>query len=434
MRIRDWDQNLKVRLFGEGLIHILFWMYIPFMSIFFADAYGKKTAGISLILSQLVSVLANLAGGYCADRYGRKKMMVIASVGEAVTFFSFALANSPWFSSPGWSFVCFTVLGAFQSIYWPASHAMIADVVAEENRNQVFATFYTASNLAVVVGPVLGGFFFFQHRFELLLASGLATLFLSVLIQKYVRETARLREGNAPASGNGRWIAFAKQNLRDYRIIFSDFNFMLFILAGILVSQTFMQLDLIIAVYVTESIPVQTLLQWGSFKVETGGAGFFSWLITENGLMVVLFTVWITKMIRSFHEKNVFVTSSLLYGLSMILLGMTHLWWLAFLAIFIFTIAEILVVGLQDSFISKLAPESMRGQYFAAASLRFSIGKTIAPAAIPLSAWVGYPWTFAILGLIAFTGAFMYHLMFRNLRHRPLPSGHLKKRGSQKAV
>jgi MFS transporter, DHA1 family, multidrug resistance protein B len=30
--------------------------------------------------------------------------------------------------------------------------------------------------------------------------------------------------------------------------------------------------------------------------------------------------------------------------------------------------------------------------------------------------------------------AFMYHLMFRNLRHRPLPSGHLKKRGSQKAV
>ena len=311
---------------------------------------------------------------------------------------------------------------------------MIADVVAEENRNQVFATFYTASNLAVVVGPVLGGFFFFQHRFELLLASGVPLLFLSVLIQKYVRETAWLREGNAPASGNGRWIAFAKQNLRDYRIIFSDFNFMLFILAGILVSQTFMQLDLIIAVYVTESIPVQTLLQWGSFKVETGGAGFFSWLITENGLMVVLFTVWITKMIRSFHEKNVFVTSSLLYGLSMILLGMTHLWWLAFLAIFIFTIAEILVVGLQDSFISKLAPESMRGQYFAAASLRFSIGKTIAPAAIPLSAWVGYPWTFAILGLIAFTGAFMYHLMFRNLRHRPLPSGHLKKRGSQKAV
>jgi MFS transporter, DHA1 family, multidrug resistance protein B len=89
---------------------------------------------------------------------------------------------------------------------------------------------------------------------------------------------------------------------------------------------------------------------------------------------------------------------------------------------------------LQDGFISKLAPESMRGQYFAAASLRFSIGKTIAPAAIPLSAWVGYPWTFAILGLIAFAGAFLYHLLFRNLRHRPLPSGHLKKRGAQKAV
>jgi hypothetical protein len=29
----------------------------------------------------------------------------------------------------------------------------------------------------------------------------------------------------------------------------------------------------------------------------------------------------------------------------------------------------------------------MRGQYFAAASLRFTIGKTIAPISIPLSVW-----------------------------------------------
>ena len=434
MRIKDWDRNLKVRLFGEGLINILFWMYIPFMSIFFANSYGKKTAGILLILSQLVSVFANLIGGYCADRYGRKRMMFIAAIGESVIFLAFALANSPWFFSPGLSFVCFTILGIFHSIYWPASHAMIADVVAEKDRNQVFAIFYTAANLAVVIGPVLGGFFFFQHRFELLLLSGLSTLFLSFLIRKYVRETAIIREKSIPAAKEGNWLTFLRHHLRDYRIIFSDTNFMLFILAGILVSQTFMQLDLAIAVYVTETIPVQTLLEWGSIKIETGGARFFSWLVAENGLMVILFTVWITKMIRFFDEKNVFVSSSLLYGFSMILLGMSHQWWLALLAIFIFTIAEIMVVGLQDSFISKLAPEHMRGQYFATASLRFSIGKTIAPAAIPLSAWVGYTWTFIILGCIAFAGAFLYHLLFRNLRHKPLPSGRLRKRGTQKAV
>ena len=433
MRIRDWDRNLKVRLFGEGLINILFWMYIPFMSIFFANLYGKKIAGMLLILSQLISVLANLIGGYCADRYGRKKMMFIAAVGESITFLGFALANSPWFFSPGWSFVCFTILGIFHSIYWPASHAMIADVVAEKDRNQVFAVFYSAANLAVVIGPVLGGFFFFQHRFELLLLSGMSTLFLAFLIGKYVRETALIREKSIPAKKEN-WFTFLKHHLQDYRIIFSDANFMLFILAGILVAQTFMQLDLAIAVYVTETIPVQTLLQWGSFNIETGGARFYSWLIAENGLLVILFTVWITKMIRYFDEKHVFVSSSLLYGFSMILLGMSQQLWLALLSIFIFTIAEILVVGLQDSFISKLAPEHMRGQYFATASLRFSIGRTIAPAAIPLSAWIGYTWTFVILGCTAFAGAFLYHLLFRNLRHRPLPTGHLKRRRTQKAV
>jgi hypothetical protein len=38
MRIRDWDRNLKVRLFGEALINITFWMFFPFMAIYFTEA------------------------------------------------------------------------------------------------------------------------------------------------------------------------------------------------------------------------------------------------------------------------------------------------------------------------------------------------------------------------------------------------------------
>jgi len=42
MRIRDWDANLKVRLVAEALVNITYWMFFPFLSIYFAEEFGKS--------------------------------------------------------------------------------------------------------------------------------------------------------------------------------------------------------------------------------------------------------------------------------------------------------------------------------------------------------------------------------------------------------
>lgn len=34
MKWKDWDRNLKIRLFGEGTMNVLFWAFFPFMTIF----------------------------------------------------------------------------------------------------------------------------------------------------------------------------------------------------------------------------------------------------------------------------------------------------------------------------------------------------------------------------------------------------------------
>jgi DHA1 family multidrug resistance protein B-like MFS transporter len=52
MKIKDWDRNLKVRLFAEAMMNITFWMFFPFLTIYFADEFGKNKAGFLLVFSK----------------------------------------------------------------------------------------------------------------------------------------------------------------------------------------------------------------------------------------------------------------------------------------------------------------------------------------------------------------------------------------------
>lgn len=412
MRLRDWDQNLKVRLFGEALMNITFWMFFPFLTIYFAESFGKDKAGFLLIFSQVFSVFANLLGGYTADRFGRKRMMVVSAFGQGIAFLVFAYAVSPWYTSPMLGFICFALVGVFGSIYWPASQAMVADVVPEKDRSSVFAIFYTSINIAVVVGPILGAIFYVKYRFELMVAVGIISILLALVLARWTRETVPASAQKERAA-DGKWYDFLKNQLADYKVIVQDKIFLMFIVAGILAAQTFMQLDLLFPVYTKDTVNNQTVLELGSKIFNVNGEQAFGLILSENGLLVAVFTVFVTKWMTRFRERNVFVLSSIVYAVAILLFGATNWIWGLIAAMAVFTLAELMTAGLQQTFISNLAPEHMRGQYFAAASLRYTIGRTIAPISIPLTVWIGYGWTFIILSILALFSAGLYWVMFR---------------------
>lgn len=400
MKLREWDLNLKIRLIGETIHNTFFWMFFPFVTLYFIDQFGAGLAGLLMTIPPVVGVLANLAGGYAADRYGRKRVMIASLALDSLFLLIFAISPSPWLD-----YLVFIGLSAFGNMYHPASMAMVADLMQPEERKSVFAVFYSAHNLGVVIGPTLGALFFFDHRSTLLLFASLTSLIIFLIMLKAVHETlpSSAREAAKASSVIGQ--------LKNYTVIFTDKVFFLYIVAGISIGLVFMQLDLYLGAYVRQYVPDQTM-SLGLWQISATGEKLFGWLLSENGLLVVLFTVLITRLAAKWNDEKALILSSVLYSVSFWLNGFTANVWAIMALMAVFTLAELIRTPAAQNFVTDIAPEDQRGQYLGASSLQFSISRTLAPLAITFSAYFSPVTIFSGILAAGLLSAFLYKWMF----------------------
>ncbi|MCR8644474.1 MFS transporter [Paenibacillus sp. N1-5-1-14] len=412
MQIRLWDNNLKVRLLGDGLFNMLFWMYFPFITVYFGQALGNHIAGALMTVPPIFSMIGGLIGGGLADRLGRRPVMLFGAILQTVMFAAFAMSPSPWLD-----YVAFIGIGIGGSIYRPASAAMVADLVPSEHRRQVFATFTTANNIGAVLGPALGAIFFFNYRQELLWTCSLVLLLYFIAIYFMIKETLPdAAKQNAKPTTIPQLFT---EQLKSYRTIFQDKIFLVYILAGIFALVAIMQLDLYLPVYIINHVPAQSLFTWNGEAFILSSTEIFGWLIGLNGLLFVLFVLPVTKWFGKWKERNVFVLSSLLAGVGTFMVGLyTNFWYLVFVTI-IFTFGELVRSPVMQSFISNYAPEDARGQYMGADSMQYTIGKFLAPMTVFLSNWIPSMGVFTLILLSALVSAVLYIQLFRMYKDKP---------------
>ncbi|MFD1177384.1 MDR family MFS transporter [Paenibacillus puldeungensis] len=406
MQIRVWDNNLKVRLAGEAMYNMLFWMYFPFITVYFAVALGSRIAGIMMAVLPLFSMIGNLLGGALADRFGRRPVMLLGTMLQALMFAMFAVSPSHLLD-----YFAYVGVGFGGAMYRPASSAMVADLVPVEHRRQVFATYMTANNVGAVLGPALGAVFFFKYQQELLWTCALVMLLYFIAIFIMVHET--LPNSTRSKGPSATKMHVFKEQWKSYGIILRDKVFLVYIFAGIFAMVPIMQLDLYLPVYVTQYVPAQSIWSWKGESFTLTSTEIFGALLGFNGFLFVVFILPVTKWFGRWKERNVFILSSLLSGFGTFALGFsTNIWFLFIMTIF-FTFGEMVRTPVTQSFISRYAPEHARGQYMGADNLQYTIGKMVAPATVFLSGWLAPMGIFSIILVFAFISSLLYIWLFR---------------------
>lgn len=391
---------------GETLFNMLFWMYFPFMTLFFSDAFGKTIASMLMTVIPLIGIVGGLFGGYLSDRLGRRPAMLLGAFMQSAMFALFAISSSQWLE-----YIAYIGVGLGGSIYSPASSAMVADITPEKDRRMVFATFVTGKNIGAVFGPLLGSIFFIHYRTELLWTCTIVTLLYSLVILWKIRET--LPKSNKIQQESYKMSKVFIEQWHNYGLILRDKVFAIYIVAGILVTIAIMQLDMYLATYVKEYVPAQTLFSYKDWSFSLSNSEIFGWMLGLNGLMFVLLVIPVTKWFEHWSDRNVFILSSVLFGVGMFLIGWTTNIWLLFIFTIIFTIGELARSPVTQSFVSEYAPEDARGQYMGASNLQYSIGRFFAPITILLSSWLGPIEVFGFIFLVTLISAVLYVKLFK---------------------
>ena len=120
-------------------------------------AEGSNAYGSLIGVFALMQFVASPVLGALSDRYGRRRVLLVALAGSIVDNLVMGLAPSL-----GWLYIGRVIAGATAGVLATAS-AYIADVTPPEKRAQSFGLVGAAFGLGFVVGPAVGGLLGHYH-------------------------------------------------------------------------------------------------------------------------------------------------------------------------------------------------------------------------------------------------------------------------------
>src|SRR4051794_8715590 len=343
-----------VNALGNGIV-------FPFAVIYLHNVRGISfaQAGFALAIGGAAALLAGLLAGTLVDRVGGRNTLVFGLLLQLVAFSLFPLIRDAWHA-----YALFALAGVRTPCFWPGQSALLLRLTPPEHRHSAYALQRVSMNLGIGIGGVVGGLIATTSdpdSFTRLFLFDAATfLVFAVLLLFGVHEPPPTE-------------AEAHEEPGSYRAVLRDRNFLA--LTGLNV------------LFVAVGYEVFALLP--PFAKNYAGVDErwigFIWL--ANTLLIVLIQLPVSKALEGRRRMAALAVMNVLWAAASLivlagggLLNGTSAALVFMSATMVFAVGETLQGPTQAPLVADLAPERLRGRYFALGAMSWSAGSIIGPA------------------------------------------------------
>jgi MFS family permease len=337
-------------------------LIFPFFGLYITSKYavGMTQVGVMFSIISVTSLIGSLIGGALADKFGRKTIILFGLVISAAS--TLLLAFAPTLS---YVYLAGFIVGLFGNMAGPAHNAMITDILPEDKRIDGFGILRVIANLAVAIGPAIGGFLAARSYTMLFIIDVIMSSITALIIFNFVPETKPERIISSERGPIQEQTL--SETLAGYFTVIKDRIFVVYLAASTLMVLAYMQMNTTLPVFLRDI-----------HGLPDSGYGI---LLSINASMVVLFQFWITRRIKRFAPMKIMAWGMVIYAVGFSMYGYVAAFWLFIIAIVIITIAEMLVAPTGQAIVAKLSPEDMRGRYMAVFGFTWTIPTAVGPLA-----------------------------------------------------
>ncbi|MEH6376748.1 MFS transporter [Streptomyces sp. KLMMK] len=350
----------------SGLPRAFWWLWAStlvnrlgaFVSIFLAmfltadQGHSASFAGLVGALLGLGSVISSIGAGVMTDRLGRRPTLLIAQASTAVSVAVLGFMTDP----VAISVVAFLV-GMASNASRPAVQAMMADIVAPEDRVRAFALNYWAINLGFAISSVAAGFVAEYSYLIGFLGEAVMTLACAILV--FVKLPESRPDADADAAKGDEPTVSMGTVLRDGR-------YMAVVGLSFLLAVVFLQSQVALPVAMAD----------GGFSTKDYGMA-----IAVNGVLIVAVQIPVTRFLEHRDPRLLLVLAALLGGYGFGLTAFAGSLAVYMLTVCVWTLAEIINSPIQMGLVARLSPTHGRGRYQGMYTLSWAAASLVAPVA-----------------------------------------------------
>ncbi len=317
----------------------------PFMTLFLTEKLGLsgKAAGDFLFLAAFAYIPGILLGGKLADRFGRKRVMIVSQALSGLVFIPCGFLGShplvPWL---------LVLYQFFDGVTDPARTAMSTDLTVPENRQAAFSLIYLGHNLGFAFGPLIAGFLFERATRWMFWGNAAAILASLALVTAFIPETkptelevAESLAGDASDRAHEGGLLSALRS-RTFLLVFTGLT----ALYGFVYAQH------------RFALPLQLRELFGD-----GGAPLYGTLMTLNAVLVIVFNAPIVAALRRFRPVVNVAFAGFLYLVGFGMIAFLRSPALFLVSTAIWTFGEIVNATNEQVYVANHTPLSHRGRF-----------------------------------------------------------------------